>query len=86
MPRSASFLNFPDESYFKKVATQEIEQNKEELTHNADQDIKFESDYTQCPRGFGNIKKLDDDNSVSDKCLGCFRIMQCYGEDDNNFF
>ena len=36
--------------------------------------------YGECPRGFGHIKKIGDDGSVSEKCLGCYRIMECYGE------
>jgi hypothetical protein len=39
-------------------------------------------DFTECPRGFGNIKKLNSDNSVSERCLGCYKIMDCYGERD----
>ena len=37
-------------------------------------------DYTECPRGFGNIKKLNDDSSVRERCLGCYRIMECYNQ------
>jgi hypothetical protein len=33
-----------------------------------------------CPRGFGYIELLDSDNSVSQKCLGCYKIMECYLE------
>ncbi len=39
-------------------------------------------DYTECPRGFGNIRKLGEENSVSEKCLGCYRIMECYNESE----
>jgi hypothetical protein len=39
-------------------------------------------DYSECPRGFGNIKNLSDDNSVSERCLGCYQIMECYNEVD----
>jgi hypothetical protein len=38
--------------------------------------------YTECPRGFGNIKMINDDGSVSDRCLGCYRIMECYGKSE----
>jgi len=40
------------------------------------------SDYAECPRGFGNIRKLDNDGSGSDRCLGCYRIMECYSEQE----
>jgi hypothetical protein len=40
-------------------------------------------DNTECPRGFGNIKKLSEDNSISEKCLGCYNILNCY--DENKF-
>ena len=43
-------------------------------------------DYSECPRGFGNIKKLGSDGSVSDRCLGCYRIMECYGESETDQF
>ena len=39
-----------------------------------------QTDYAECPRGFGNIRKLGEDNSVSDRCLGCYRIVECYSE------
>ena len=41
-----------------------------------------QSGYAECPRGFGNIRKLDNDGSVSDRCLGCYRIMECYSEQE----
>ena len=40
-------------------------------------------DYTECPRGYGNIRTLGEDNSVSEKCLGCYRIMECYSESED---
>jgi len=39
-------------------------------------------DYAECPRGFGNLRKLGEDNSVSERCLGCYRIMECYNESE----
>ena len=36
--------------------------------------------YAECPRGFGHIKRIGEDGSVSERCLGCYRIMECYGE------
>ena len=39
-------------------------------------------DYAECPRGFGNIRKLGEDNSVSERCLGCYKIMECYSESE----
>ena len=44
--------------------------------------LRAQSDYTECPRGFGNIKKLGEDNSVSERCLGCYKIMECYNENE----
>ena len=41
-----------------------------------------QSGYAECPRGFGNIRKLDNDGSVSERCLGCYRIMECYSEQE----
>ena len=39
-----------------------------------------QNEFTKCPRGFGNIKKFSDDYSVSDKCLGCHMIIECFSE------
>jgi len=41
-----------------------------------------QSDYAKCPRGFGNIKKFGEDDSVSERCLGCYRVMECYNENE----
>ena len=41
-----------------------------------------QSSYAECPRGFGYIKRIGDDGSVSERCLGCYRIMECYGESE----
>jgi hypothetical protein len=43
---------------------------------------RHRSDYAECPRGFGYIKKIGDDGSVSERCLGCYRIMECYSESE----
>ena len=39
-------------------------------------------DYTACPRELGNIRKLGENNSVSERCLGCYRLMECYSESE----
>jgi len=44
--------------------------------------LKPKIDFTECPRGFGNIKMLSEDNSVSERCLGCYRICECYNESE----
>ena len=59
-------------SNFKKPLT-----DKESPTKSSE----IERTYTvACPRGFGDIQMLGGDNSVSQKCLGCPRIMDCYLE------
>jgi len=52
-------------------------------------DLRQGNDYScspsnceECPRGFGNIKRLDDSGPVSERCLGCYKIMECYSGDD----
>ena len=32
----------------------------------------------ECPRGFGKIRGVDDDNSISERCLSCYKMSQCY--------
>ena len=50
--------------------------NPEKITKNP------QNGYAECPRGFGYIKKIGDDGSVSERCLGCYRIMECYSEQE----
>jgi hypothetical protein len=57
---------------FRKLTTTDANPEKLELTP--------QNNYTECPRGFGNIKKLGEDSTVSERCLGCYRIMECYSE------
>lgn len=44
--------------------------------------VQVQSNYSECPRGFGNIKRISEDNSISERCLGCYRIMDCYEKND----
>jgi hypothetical protein len=62
----------PDERFFQGLMTKSA--SPERFTSS------LQNDYTECPRGFGNIKKIEDDGSVSERCLGCYRIMECYSE------
>jgi hypothetical protein len=64
----------PDEKLFQGLITKNV--SPERFTSS------LQNDYTECPRGFGHIKKINDDGSVSEKCLGCYRIMECYSESE----
>ena len=64
----------PDGRFFRGINTRNA--SLERVTSHP------QSNYTKCPRGFGNIKKIGDDGSVSEKCLGCYRIMECYSESE----
>ena len=59
---------------FRQPRAKEVKQERSTL--------RAQSDYAECPRGFGNIKKLGEDNSVSERCLGCYKIMGCYNENE----
>ncbi|MEJ2271322.1 MAG: hypothetical protein P8X91_02305 [Candidatus Bathyarchaeota archaeon] len=58
----------------------EIANNENQKNQNVPKPKK--EDYSNCPRGFGKIKNLSEDNSVSERCLGCYQIMECYTETD----
>ena len=62
----------PEDKFFKPKIVKDLNKKRKQLVS--------KTSYAECPRGFGNIRKLGDDNSVSDRCLGCYRIMECYGE------
>ena len=62
------------------IFDQIFSRKKKKQTNYEGHALKPQSKYTECPRGFGNIKKLSPDNSVSDRCLGCYQIMECYTE------
>lgn len=61
---------YPDQaSFLKEIKKQEKVKVKKSC---------LENNYTECPRGFGNIKKIGDNNSISERCLGCYRLVECY--------
>lgn len=61
---------YPDNtSFLKKIKKPRNEEKKP---------INVQNEYAECPRGFGTIRRIGEDNSVSDRCLGCYRIMDCY--------
>jgi len=64
----------PDEQFFRRSTAKDT--SAERLA------ARPQSGYAECPRGFGYIKKIGDDGSVSERCLGCYRIMECYGESE----
>jgi len=43
---------------------------------------KPQTDSTECPYGFGYLRKLDRSASIPDKCLNCSRIMECYSANE----
>lgn len=56
-----------------------------EKNHNFDKnESKSQSEYTECPRGFGNIRKIGDGGDVPERCLSCYKIIECYGEKEEN--
>jgi hypothetical protein len=70
----------PDENLFRGVITRNTDRKKNACPEKVTSNPK--SGYAECPRGFGNIRKIGDDGSVSERCLGCYRIMECYGESE----
>lgn len=67
-------VSFPEEKYFRRKAAKESTQKIKQKSAN----MNLRVDNAKCPRGYGNIRRLGPDNSVSDKCLGCYKIMDCY--------
>lgn len=80
-------ISFPEEKHFRKLAAQEVA--KQELVSQESSQEKtkknFRADGTKCPRGYGNIRKLNSNNSISDRCLGCYNIVECYSVDLDKF-
>ena len=73
--------HFSQPSLKNKVKQKNVIVNTEKPTNQNIPKPKRE-DYAECPRGFGKIKNLSNDNSVSERCLGCYQIMECYTEAD----
>ncbi|MEJ2272317.1 MAG: hypothetical protein P8X91_07540 [Candidatus Bathyarchaeota archaeon] len=73
--------HFSQPSLGNKVKQKNVIVNTEKPTNQNIPKPKRE-DYAECPRGFGKIKNLSNDNSVSERCLGCYQIMECYTEAD----
>jgi hypothetical protein len=66
-----------------KIAEPPIKISKAKHTHTEKTATNPQNGYAECPRGFGQIKKIDNDGTVSERCLGCYRIMDCYSESEN---
>jgi len=64
----------PEEQFFRGLTAKN--ESPEKIVSN------LQSGYAECPRGFGYIKRIGDDGSVSERCLGCYRIMECYSESE----
>jgi len=64
----------PEEQFFRGSIAKDT--SHEKIASNP------QSGYAECPRGFGYIRKIGDDGSVSERCLGCYRIMECYSESE----
>ncbi|MDG6222364.1 MAG: hypothetical protein IAX21_11455 [Candidatus Bathyarchaeota archaeon] len=68
--------NPEQKSFFKQI--NQIRKSRQAKNPKVTPKIQVQNDYAECPRGFGNIRKIGEDNSVSERCLGCYRIMECY--------
>jgi len=80
-------ISFPEEKQFRKIAAKELatqELASQESSQKKDQ-RDLSSYGTKCPRGYGNIRKLNSNNSISDRCLGCYNIVKCYSVDFDKF-
>ena len=38
----------------------------------------------KCPRGFGEIRIIDENNTISERCLQCYQLTKCYIEKDSS--
>lgn len=61
---------YPDQELFLKHLKKEEKPKRVK--------IRASNNYEECPRGFGIIKRIDKDNTISERCLGCYKIMECY--------
>jgi hypothetical protein len=71
----AKLVNSPEE-FLKKPLENKVKHETVELNH--------DSGYGECPRGFGKIKGIGNDNSISDRCLGCYRLSMCYLDEEKS--
>ena len=61
-----------EEKKLEKVRTKVINTERAVSVH--------QDDYFECPRGFGKIKIFSENNSISERCLGCYMIIECYSK------
>lgn len=38
---------------------------------------------SKCPRGFGEIRIIGENNTISERCLQCYMLTKCYTEKDS---
>ena len=66
----------PDIESFNKIRKKfsiskekKIESSSQTIVSDPKKNFEQPSKTTKCPRGFGDIKRFNDDNSVSERCL-----------------
>ena len=73
--------NSPEE-LIKKSLEQSVKHQKAPAESKNDLILKVNDGFSECPRGFGKIKGIGNDNQISDRCLGCYKMSLCYAEED----
>lgn len=67
--------NSPEEIIKKSLENTAKDQRAKTKRHH---DLQVNVGSNECPRGFGKIRGIGDDGSISDRCFSCYRMSQCY--------
>ena len=69
--------NSPEE-LIKKSVEQSVKHQMAPAESKNDFGAKVNAGFSECPRGFGKIKGIINGDSISDRCLSCYRMSECY--------
>jgi len=75
----AKLRNSPEE-FIKKSLEKSVKRQSVESKDNIRLDVG--TGFGECPRGFGKIRGVANDDSISDRCLSCYRMSKCYIEEE----
>ena len=75
----AKLHNSPEE-FIKKSLEKSVKPQNVESKDNIRLDVGI--GFGECPRGFGKIRGLGNNDQISDRCLSCYRMSKCYLEEE----
>ena len=70
--------NSPEEIIKKSVEKNVRSKSSQMKYSDRSNNSRLHDALNECPRGFGKIRGVGDDDSISERCFSCYKMSQCY--------